>query len=325
MCYRFSKFYIKSYRSNLANDYSQRRWRCSYYLFISIWMVKRIYPSTKFWSLMRLRRRQCIPSCSSRQRVDEDDIFWTKRKDDDKLAWSQNSAQVTSDSVPCFSNAMVGPRSWIGGLFNNKLFGGGKSTEITLNPVQAARLQRLQERMSMPFDETRIDHQASLLALWKIAFPNVPLSGFISEQWKEMGWQGCNPSTDFRGCGFISLENLLFFARTFPACFFRLLFKKGGKRAAWEYPFAVAGINVSFMLIQMLDLATGKPKARPAINFVRILGAFAMMDAQWLAMEASYMEFNDVLRTTRIQLERELCLEDIKRISDIPAYDLLFR
>lgn len=31
---------------------------------------------------------------------------------------------------------MVGPRSWIGGLFNNKLFGGGKSTEITLNPVQ---------------------------------------------------------------------------------------------------------------------------------------------------------------------------------------------
>lgn len=41
------------------------------------------------------------------------------------------------------------------------------------------------------------------------------------------------------------------------ACFFRLLFKKVGKRAAWEYPFAVAGINVSFMLIQMLDLATG--------------------------------------------------------------------
>lgn len=40
------------------------------------------------------------------------------------------------------------------------------------------------------------------------------------------------------------------------ACFFRLLFKKGGKRAAWEYPFAVAGINVSFMLIQTQHLYT---------------------------------------------------------------------
>ena len=28
MSYRFDKFYIMSYRFNLANDYSQRRWRC---------------------------------------------------------------------------------------------------------------------------------------------------------------------------------------------------------------------------------------------------------------------------------------------------------
>lgn len=41
------------------------------------------------------------------------------------------------------------------------------------------------------------------------------------------------------------------------ASFRRLLFKQDGKRATWEYPFAVAGINVSFMLIQMLDLFTG--------------------------------------------------------------------
>jgi hypothetical protein len=31
-----------------------------------------------------------------------------------------------------------------------------------------------------------------------------------------MGWQGKDPSTDFRGGGFISLENLLYFARKFP-------------------------------------------------------------------------------------------------------------
>lgn len=82
-------------------------------------------------------------------------------------------------------------------------------------------------------------------ALWNASFPEEELRDLISEQWKEMGWQGKDPSTDFRyagfsllfyclslqdfcsnlymdlsgrGGGFISLENLLFFARNYPVC-----------------------------------------------------------------------------------------------------------
>ncbi|KAL0537112.1 hypothetical protein IC582_026082 [Cucumis melo] len=231
---------------------------------------------------------------------------------------------------------MVGPRSWIVGLFNRS--GNRKSDKFLqypLSPLQEERLQRLQHRMHIPFDETCVDHQEALRALWNAAYPNIELKGMISEQWKEMGWQGPNPSTDFRGCGFISLENLLFFSRMFPASFRRLLLKEDGNRATWEYPFAVAGINVSFMLIQMLDLNAEKPRNLPGLNFVRLLGeneeafdvlycvAFEMMDAQWLAMHASYMEFNEVLQVTRTQLERELSLEDVHRIQDLPAYNLL--
>lgn len=40
--------------------------------------------------------------------------------------------------------------------------------------------------------------------------------------------------------------------------FQRLLLKKEGQRSEWEYPFAVAGINLSFMLAQMLDLQSGR-------------------------------------------------------------------
>ncbi|XP_042518869.1 ELMO domain-containing protein B isoform X1 [Macadamia integrifolia] len=236
---------------------------------------------------------------------------------------------------------MVGSRSWIGALlyrYVNKRHGNDRSLDFPLSPLQQEkRLQRLQERLQVPFDETRPDHQEALKALWQVAFPDTHLKGLISDQWKEMGWQGPNPSTDFRGCGFISLENLLFFARTYPASFHRLLFKRDGNRATWEYPFAVAGINVSFMLIRMLDLCSVKPKCLPGINFVKILSedeeafdvlyciAFEMMDAQWLAMRASYMEFNEVLQVTRTQLERELSLEDVHRIQDLPAYNLLYQ
>lgn len=89
------------------------------------------------------------------------------------------------------------------------------------------------------------------------------------------------------------------------------------------------------MLIQMLDLFSEKPKCLPGLNFVKLIGeddeafdvlyciAFAMVDAQWLAMRASYMEFKDVLQATRTQLERELSLDDIQRIEDLPAFNLI--
>ncbi|KAF8409316.1 hypothetical protein HHK36_005390 [Tetracentron sinense] len=289
---------------------------------------------------MRLRRRQCIPSCSSLHRVDEDEVYWRHKSGHEELAWSPNSTHVISQWTQCFTNAMVGSRSWIGGFFyrsGNKRHGTDKISDYSLTTLQEQGLQRLQERLQVPFDETRPDHQEALRALWHAAFPKIDLKGLISEQWKDMGWQGPNPSTDFRGCGFVSLENLLFFARTYPASFHRLLFKQGGTRATWEYPFAVAGINVSFMLIQMLDLYSEKPKCLPGINFIKILGedeeafdvlyciAFEMMDAQWLAMRASYMDFNEVLQVTRTQLERELSLDDVHRIQDLPAYNLLYQ
>lgn len=44
----------------------------------------------------------------------------------------------------------------------------------------------------------------------------------------------------------------------FQASFQWLLKKQGGKRSAWEYPFAVAGVNITFMIMQMLDLDASK-------------------------------------------------------------------
>ncbi|ERM98999.1 hypothetical protein AMTR_s00101p00020000, partial [Amborella trichopoda] len=210
-----------------------------------------------------------------------------------------------------------------------------ESIPLYLSPLQEERLRNLQQRLEIPFDGSCLDHQDALRQLWRLAYPSRELPSLKSELWKEMGWQGTDPSTDFRGGGFISLENLIFFAKKYPESFQRLLHKEEGKRAEWEYPFAVAGINISFMLTQMLDLQTGRPSTVAGVQFVKLLAedemafdhlyciAFQMMDAQWLAKRASYMEFNEVLKSTRMQLERELALEDVHRIEDLPAYTLL--
>uniref|UniRef100_A0A175YK58 ELMO domain-containing protein n=1 Tax=Daucus carota subsp. sativus TaxID=79200 RepID=A0A175YK58_DAUCS len=201
--------------------------------------------------------------------------------------------------------------------------------------LQEARLKRLKHRMKVNYEPSRSEHREALRALWYAAFPRKELHDLVSEQWKEMGWQGRDPSTDFRGAGFISLENLLFFAKTFSTSFHNLLKKQGGKRATWEYPFAVAGVNITFMIMQMLELHSTKPASLARSVFIQMLSenewafdllycvAFVVMDKQWLQRNATYMEFNDVLKYTRSQLEKELIMEDVLRIEDMPSYSFL--
>ncbi|TVU03809.1 hypothetical protein EJB05_50657, partial [Eragrostis curvula] len=229
---------------------------------------------------------------------------------------SSSSLAGSSDEASCGS-----PR-WIGrGLSCVCIKRKGAYERICMNltPVQEERLQRLKHRMKVYFDPSRRDHQEALKALWHATYPDQELEGLISEQWKDMGWQGRDPSTDFRGAGFISLENLLFFAKTFSASFQRLLKKQCGNRATWEYPFAVAGVNITFMIMQMLDLQSKDEWAFDLLYCV----AFVVMDKQWLEKNASYMDFNEVLKSTRTQLERELMLDDVMRIEDMPSYSLL--
>ncbi|KAG2573731.1 ELMO domain-containing protein A-like isoform X2 [Panicum virgatum] len=206
-----------------------------------------------------------------------------------------------------------------------------------LTAIQEECWHRLQNRIEVQYDGSNLEHQKALKALWRASFPGTELLGLVSDQWKEMGWQGKDPSTDFRGGGFISLENLLYFSKNFPKSFQELLRKKNGDRALWEYPFAAAGVNITFMLIQMLDLQAAKPKSLIGAVFLNLLKendrafdilyciTFKLMDQKWLDMHASYMDFNSVIKSTRRQLERELLLEDIQRIEDMPSYRFLAR
>ncbi|KAK9684165.1 hypothetical protein RND81_10G190900 [Saponaria officinalis] len=254
-----------------------------------------------------------------------------------QLHWSFIFSQLLAHWAQWLANIVIGSRSFIGRFVTLPSAPQTRLLAPSLSPLQEERLEKLQSRLKVPFDGNRVEHQDALKRLWRLAFPNRELPPLKSELWKEMGWQGTDPSTDFRGGGYISLENLIYFAEKYPESFQSLLHKVDGQRAEWEYPFAVAGINISFMLAQMLDLQSGKPSSTAGVRFLELLAveemafdnlyciAFQMMDAQWLAKRASYMEFNEVLKSTRLQLERELELEDISGIKDLPAYNLLRR
>ncbi|XP_042430153.1 ELMO domain-containing protein A-like [Zingiber officinale] len=233
-----------------------------------------------------------------------------------------------------------GSTAWIGKGISCVCAQGIKSEAhliFDLTSSQEQCLHRLQRRIAIVYDSSKKEHQEALKAIWGAAYPGVELLGLISEQWKDMGWQGKDPSTDFRGGGFISVENMLFFARNYPRSFQDLLQKQNGERALWEYPFAVAGVNITFMLIQMLDLQLARPRSFIAAVFLKLLSendqafdimyciAFMLMDQQWLTMHASYMDFNMVMKSTRRRLEQELLIKSVSRIEDLSSYRLLAR
>ncbi|KAL7600689.1 uncharacterized protein LOC111890669 [Lactuca sativa] len=269
----------------------------------------------------------------------EDIMYDEKRKEN--LHWAFLFSNILSEWAQWLARVLLGSGSFIARIWTlPSTTGSGPTKKFLpplLTPLQEARLRSLQKRLEVPFDGSCLEHQDALRQLWRSAYPNRELPGLKSEVWKEMGWQGSDPSTDFRGGGFISLENLIFFAKKYPEAFQNLLNKNEGDRSEWEYPFAVAGINISFMLVQLLELQSGKPTSMSGIRFLEFLSndelafdelycvAFKLMDAHWLAKRASYMEFNEVMKSTRMQLERELSLEDVTSVKDLPAYNMLKR
>ncbi|XP_058092239.1 uncharacterized protein LOC131238607 [Magnolia sinica] len=150
------------------------------------------------------------------------------------------------------ANIVIGSGSLLGRLLSLPLIGkkgsDTKNIPLSLSPLQEERLRNLQQRLEVPFDGTRLEHQAGFI-------PEA-----VAQARREKGRMG--------------------------------------------NPFAIAGINISFMLAQMLDLQSGRPTSLAGVRFLELLGedemafnnlycvSFQMMDAQWLAKRASYMEFN---------------------------------
>ena len=59
------------------------------------------------------------------------------------------------------------------------------------------------------YDSDNLSHETSLLQLWSLLQPGGPLLSRVTSQWQNIGFQGNDPKTDFRGMGILGLNNLL--------------------------------------------------------------------------------------------------------------------
>ncbi|ERE79815.1 ELMO domain-containing protein 2 isoform X2 [Cricetulus griseus] len=78
-----------------------------------------------------------------------------------------------------------------------------------------------------PYDSGNVQHEKLLLKLWNLLMPTKKLKARISKQWADIGFQGDDPKTDFRGMGILGLINLV-------------------------YSYAIVGINLTEMAYSLL-------------------------------------------------------------------------
>jgi len=105
------------------------------------------------------------------------------------------------------------------------------------------------DRARTPYVAENKDHEAMLMELWTLLRPDVRISGPVSKDWSEIGFQGSSPATDFRGMGVLGLQQLIEFSRLYPARARAILSDSASHRNWFSY--AITGLNLTADLVQL--------------------------------------------------------------------------
>nr|XP_056714574.1 ELMO domain-containing protein 1 isoform X1 [Euleptes europaea] len=185
----------------------------------------------------------------------------------------QSSLSVHPDAIEKTIDAIMGLKK-INPDVNPQL---GVSLQACLLQIVGYRnlIAEVEKLRREPYDSEDPGHEEMLLKLWKCLKPDSPLEARISKQWCEIGFQGDDPKTDFRGMGLLGLYNLLYFAEQDAAAAQQVLsdslqpkYREVTKedlskcsKAEWEkkkfdkaigYSFAIVGINITDLAYNLL-------------------------------------------------------------------------
>uniref|UniRef100_A0A8C2GAI7 ELMO/CED-12 domain containing 1 n=1 Tax=Cyprinus carpio TaxID=7962 RepID=A0A8C2GAI7_CYPCA len=197
-----------------------------------------------------------------------------------------------------------------------------------------------------PYDCENRAHEEMLMKLWKELRPDSPLSGRISKQWCEIGFQGNDPKTDFRGMGLLGLHNLLYFAEHDKATALQVLHDslqpKHSKmsKAEWDkkqfdkaigYSFAIVGINITDLAHSLLvsgalktHLYNVAPEMPSLVHFQQTF-CYLMQEFHRFWMEedpCDIMEFNRVRTKFHKSILKQLKNPDMALCPHFTASDL---
>lgn len=125
------------------------------------------------------------------------------------------------------------------------------SLRVSVVQIYAYRnlLFEIESLRAISYDSENDDHERRLSELWRNLVPDQELKKRIGKHWTQIGFQGEDPATDFRGMGLLGLENLLYFSSRYGDEARKVLLHS--QHPKFGYPFACVGINLTSLAYKM--------------------------------------------------------------------------
>lgn len=174
-----------------------------------------------------------------------------------------------------------------------RLIIGGRRTEAAMQsthvpPSSQARaaLEILDTIQKTPFNPEVEEHEQSLRELWAILGDGSEFRR-TGAHWGQLGFQGKDPATDFRGQGALGLRNMVYYSKNF-----RDSAKEMVSSHDATLPFAIAVINISAHLLALLSTHAGR-LGNSLFEFVQSSSeALALFDMLFSLVFEEFVEFH---------------------------------
>ncbi|NXK20861.1 ELMD2 protein, partial [Arenaria interpres] len=192
----------------------------------------------------------------------------------------------------------------------------GFKTNLHISLLQISGYKKLylnvESLRKVPYDSDNEEHEEQLIELWNLLMPHENLKARITKQWCDIGFQGDDPKTDFRGMGLLGLVNLVYFSKHYTNEARQILSRSNHPKLGYSY--AIVGINLTEMAYSLLkngalkshlyNMVSGSPQMEHFHQFYCYL--VYEFDKFWFEEEPeSIMHFNQY---------REKFHEKIKRL-----------
>eukprot|EP00434_Breviolum_minutum_P033025 symbB.v1.2.029217.t1/scaffold3172.1/size61981/5 len=177
---------------------------------------------------------------------------------------------------------------------------------LATTPVEESAHNQLSKLASITLDEQNPSHREAMEEYWELMMGKEAAYQERSKRWSDdLGFQGSNPWSDFRGGGLLSLRCLLYLAGKYNQKARVLMEEAKYPSRAW-YPFSAAGISLCQLLAVHLRL-----HARPMLGPVRTLPAAHPLAMKRFLSELVKQDPVEVFASYWLAAEwRELCARD---------------
>jgi len=163
------------------------------------------------------------------------------------------------------------------------------------------RYEQLRKRLESLITEQEVSwsqNESDFRKVWGACYPDLDFPGPNSKQWKKCGFQSYDPTLDFRGLGYFSLQTLVHFAETRPKELSDIVQRIEREAAEFYYPRLA---SFCALLYGLYDMLLENPSFQRLflhetfeVAFKEVFVVFYIQfDMLWRAKQKQYMQFQD--------------------------------